>query len=175
MYSPFVKEGEFYRLFTCMFLHVSVIHLLCNMYALYVLGPQLESFFGKWKFLFIYLLSGLCGSLLSFTFNPDVVSVGASGAIFGLLGAMLYFGYYYRTYLGNVVRSQIIPIIVLNLGIGFILNNVDNFGHIGGLIGGILTAMIVGVPEKENKMDRINGVIIIIIYTLFLLYLTFNG
>ena len=175
MYNPFVKEGEFYRLFTCIFLHIDVFHLLCNMYALYVLGPQLESFFGKWKYLFIYLISGLCGSLLSFTFNIDIISVGASGAIFGLLGAMLYFGYYYRTYLGNVVRSQIIPIIILNLGLGFMLNNVDNFGHIGGLIGGVLTSMIVGVPDKENKLDRVNGIIILIIYTIFLLYLTFNG
>lgn len=173
MYNPFVKEGEFYRLFTCIFLHVDIFHLLCNMYALYVIGPQLESFFGKWKFLFIYLISGLCGSLLSFTFNIDIISVGASGAIFGLLGSMLYFGYYYRTYLGNVVRSQIVPIILLNLGLGFALNNVDNFGHIGGLIGGVLTSMIVGVPDKESKMDRINGIIILIIYTVFLLYLTF--
>jgi len=173
MSNFFIKEGEFYRLFTCMFLHVDAIHLLCNMYALYVLGPQLESFFGKWKYLFIYLISGLCGSLLSLTFNLDVISVGASGAIFGLLGSMLYFGHYYRTYLGNVVRSQIVPIIVLNLGLGFVFSNVDNFGHIGGLIGGVLTSMIVGVPDKENKMDRVNGIIILVIYTAFLLYLTF--
>jgi len=174
MYNPFIKEGEFYRLFTCMFLHVDILHLLCNMYALYVIGPQLESFFGKWKYLFIYLISGICGSLLSFTFNIDSISVGASGALFGLLGSMIYFGYYYRTYLGNVVRSQIVPIIILNLGLGFALNNVDNFGHIGGLIGGILTSMIVGVPDKESKMDRINGIVVLIIYAAFLLYLTFN-
>lgn len=173
MSNFFIKQGEFYRLFTCMFLHVSIFHLLCNMYALYVLGPQIESFFGKWKFLFIYLISGLCGSLLSFTFNVDTISVGASGAIFGLLGSMLYFGYHYRTYLGNVVRSQIIPIIMLNLILGFTLNGIDNFGHIGGLIGGVLTSMIVGVPDKKNKVDRVNGVIILIIYTVFLLCLTF--
>lgn len=173
MYNPFVLEGEFYRLFTCIFLHVGIIHIACNMYSLYVLGPQIESFFGKWKFLFIYLISGLCGSILSLTFNTSYISVGASGAIFGLLGSMLYFGYHYRTYLGNVVRSQIIPIIILNLVIGFSVNGIDNFGHIGGLIGGILSTMIVGVPDKENKTDRINGIIILIIYTVFLLYLSF--
>ena len=173
MYNPLIKQGEFYRLFTCLFLHVDIIHLACNMYSLYVLGPQLESFFGKWKYLFIYLISGLCGSLLSFTFNVDALSVGASSAIFGLLGSMLYFGYYYRTYLGNVVRSQIVPIIVLNLAIGFFISGIDNFGHIGGLIGGILASMIVGVPNKSSKTDRINGIIITIIYAVFLLYLSF--
>lgn len=175
MLNPLVKEGEFYRLFTCMFLHGGILHIIFNMYALYVLGPQIESFFGKWKFLFIYLISGLCGSVLSLTFNINFISIGASGAIFGLLGSMLYFGYHYRTYLGNVIRSQIIPIIVLNLVLGFTLSGVDNLGHIGGLIGGVLSSMIVGVPDKKNKTDRINGIIILIIYIAFLLYLTFNG
>ena len=174
MYNPFIRNGEFYRLFTCMFLHVDVLHLLCNMYSLYVLGPQLESFFGKCKFLFIYILSGLCGSLLSFTFNIEFLSVGASSAIFGLLGSMLFFGYYYRTYLSNVIRSQIIPIIILNLSIGFASNSIDNFGHIGGLIGGFLSSMIVGVPDKENKLDRFNGIIIVIGYAIFLFYLAFS-
>lgn len=168
-----IKDGEYYRLFTSIFLHSGLLHLGFNMYALYVIGPQIESFFGKWKYLFVYLVSGLCGSILSFTFNVGSISVGASGAIFGLLGSMLYFGYHYRTYLGNVVRSQIVPIIVFNLILGFTLGGVDNFGHIGGLIGGVLTSMIVGVPDKENKIDRINGIIILIIYVAFLLYLTF--
>jgi len=173
MFNPAVKAGEYYRLFTCMFLHVDVLHLACNMYSLYVLGPQIESFFGKTKFILIYLISGLCGSLLSLTFNIDIISVGASGAIFGLLGSMLYFGYHYRTYLGNVVKSQIVPIIVINLIIGFTSSGIDNFGHIGGLIGGVLSSMIVGVPDKETKLDRTNGIIILIIYIVFLCYLTF--
>ena len=172
MFTPAIMNGEYYRLFTCMFLHGGIIHLGCNMYALYVLGPQIESFFGKWKYLFIYIVSGLCGSILSMTFNGNSISIGASGAIFGLLGSMLYFGYYYRPYLGNVVRSQIIPIIILNLGLGFMLNGVDNLGHIGGLIGGVLTSMIMGVPDKENKLDKTNGIIILIIYIAFLFYLT---
>ena len=175
MFNQFIKDGEFYRLFTSIFLHGGLIHLLFNMYALYVIGPQIESFFGKWKFLFIYIISGLSGSILSFTFNIDTLSIGASGAIFGLLGSVLYFGYYYRTYLGNVIRSQIIPIILYNLLLGFLLNNVDNFGHIGGLIGGVLSSMIVGVPDKKSKLDRVNGIIVLIVYTAFLLYLSFYG
>lgn len=174
MYTGYIKMGEYYRLFTSMFLHGNIVHLLCNMYALFVVGPQLESFFGKWKYLFIYIMSGLCGSILSMCFTANAISIGASGAIFGLLGALLYFGYYYRTYLGNVVRSQILPIIILNLGLGFILSGVDNFAHIGGLIGGVLSSMIVGVPDKKSNTNRINGIIIMIIYIVFLFYLTFG-
>lgn len=173
MYTPYIKRGEYYRLFTCMFLHANFIHLICNMYALYVIGPQVESFFGKWKYLFIYLVSGICGSMLSMTFSQAALSVGASGAIFGLLGSLLYFGNHYRAYLGTVIRSQVLPIIVLNLVLGFMSSGIDNFAHIGGLLGGVLSSMIMGIPEQENKSDRINGIIILIIALVFLCYLTF--
>lgn len=173
MYTPFIKEGEYYRLFTCMFLHANFMHLICNMYSLYVIGPQVESFFGKKRYLFIYLVSGLCGSILSMTFSQASLSVGASGAIFGLLGALLYFGNHYRTYLGNVIKSQILPIIIVNLGIGLFSEGIDNFAHIGGLLGGILSSMIMGIPEQKDNQDRINGIIILIIAIAFLCYLTF--
>ena len=173
MYTPYVKMGEYYRLFTCMFLHANFVHLICNMYSLYVIGPQVESFFGKWKYLFIYLVSGICGSILSMTFSQTALSVGASGAIFGLLGSLLYFGNHYRAYLGTVIRSQVLPIIILNLVLGFMSSGIDNFAHIGGLLGGMLSSMIMGIPEQENKSDRINGIIILIIAIVFLGYLTF--
>ena len=170
----YTKNGEYFRLLSCMFLHAGIIHLLCNMYSLYVIGPQVESFFGKYKFLFIYLFSGITGSILSLAFSADnVVSVGASGAIFGLLGAILYFGYHYRVYLGNVLKSQIVPIIMLNLFIGFVVSGIDNFAHIGGLIGGIFAAMAMGVPDKNSKSDRANGCILLLIYLVFIIYLAF--
>ena len=170
----YTKYGDYYRLFTCIFLHVGIVHLLCNMYSLYVIGPQIESFYGKYKFLFIYLFSGICGSILSLAFSPDnYVSVGASGAIFGLLGSLLYFGYHYRVYLGNVLKSQIIPIILLNLFIGFTVPGIDNFAHIGGLIGGVFASMLMGVPDKKNKADRVNGSILSLIYLFFIIYLAF--
>lgn len=165
------RMGEYYRIITSMFLHGGITHLFINMYSLYVLGPQIESFFGKTKYLIIYLISGICGGLLSVVFNLNSISVGASGALFGLLGSILYFGYYYRTYLGNVIKSQILPIIIANLAIGFIVSGIDNFAHIGGLISGIMTSMIVGVPNKETKSDRINGIIVLSIYIIFLIYL----
>lgn len=173
--SRYIKlNHEYYRLFTSIFLHVGVVHLLCNMYSLYVIGPQVESFYGKLKFLFIYLISGISGSIFSLAFAPEnVVSVGASGAIFGLLGSILCFGYHYRVYLGNVVRSQIIPVIIINLIIGFSISGIDNFAHIGGLVGGVLASMAVGVPEKVKTSDRANGSILLLIYLVFIIYLAF--
>ena len=165
---------ELYRLITSIFLHGGLLHLLCNMYSLYVLGPQLESFFGKVKYTIIFIGSGIIGNLLSMAFLQETyVSVGASGAIFGLLGALLYFGYHYRVYLSGVIKSQIIPLIILNLAIGFFATSINNLAHIGGLIGGVLVSMAVGVKYKSNKADIINGIIMTLIFTIFLIYMIF--
>ena len=164
--------GQYYRLFTGIFLHANFLHLIFNMYALYVIGMQLESFLGKGKYLAVYLLSGLGGSMLSIFFSNGY-SVGASGAIFGLMGALLYFGYHYRVYLDSVVKSQIIPLIVLNLLIGFTSTGIDNWAHIGGLVGGILATMAVGVKYKSTKFEMINGAIMYLIFIGFLGYMVF--
>lgn len=162
--------NQYYRLITSAFLHIGVLHLLFNMYALFIIGTQIENFFGKIKYLIIYFGSAIFASLLSICFN-DGISAGASGAIFGLLGAMLYFGYHYRLFLGNVLKSQIIPIIMLNLFLGFITPGIDNAGHIGGLIGGILLAMSCGINKKDKK---INGIILSVIFLVFILFLIKN-
>ena len=173
-YTPLIKNGEYYRLFTLMFLHIGIVHLLCNMYSLYVIGTEIENIFGKGKYLIIYIVSGLCGSLLGTAFSNNAVMAGASGAIFGLLGALLYFGYYYRTYLGVKVRSSVIPVILINLFIGFTIPGISNAAHIGGLIGGVLTSMMVGVEGKSNKIERINGIVLTVIYIAFISYLCFR-
>ena len=170
----YTKGGEYFRLFCSIFLHANIIHLVCNMYSLYVIGPQVESFFGKFKYLFIFVFSGICGGLLSVTFNPsNIVSVGASSAIFGILGSISYFGYHYRVYFGNIIKSQIIPIIGLNILIGLVVSGIDNFAHIGGLIGGIFATMAVGVPEKSKKSDKASGCLLLLIYLGFIIYLAF--
>lgn len=167
------KNGDYFRLITCAFLHIGVVHLIFNMYALYIIGPQVESFFGKIKYLSIYLISAVSASILSLAFNTNTISAGASGAIFGLLGALLYFGYHYRVYLGNAVRSQIIPIIIINLLFGFTMTGIDNAAHIGGLIGGVLASIALGVPEKSNKTEKLNGLIVLAIYFGFIIYMAF--
>lgn len=163
-----------YRLIASMFLHGGIVHFLFNMYALYIIGPQLESFFGKGKYLIIYLGSGVIGGLMSMLFQANyVVSVGASGAIFGLLGALLYFGYHYRVYLGTVIKSQIIPLIIFNILLGFMLPGINMVAHLGGLFGGYLVAKLVGVKYKSTTMDQVNGAIMTIILVGFLVYMNF--
>lgn len=174
LFKPLViQDLELYRLLTSGFVHIGLFHFGFNMYALYILGPQLESFYGKYKFLIVYLVSIIIGNLLSMLFIGDAISAGASGGIFGLLGSMLYFGYHYRIYLGSVIRSQIIPLIVINLMIGFTLSGINNAAHIGGLIGGVLASIAVGVKYKTTTTDRINGVILTTIFTAFLIYMNF--
>ncbi len=169
-----VKYGQFYRLITGTFIHDGLEHILFNMYALYVFGSQMEGFIGKTKFLIVYLFSALTGSLFSIIFNT-VPSVGASGAIFGLMGSLLYFGYHYRVYLGSVIKSQILPIIVIELVLGLVAGGrIDNFAHIGGLIGGVLMTMALGVKYKSTKSEKINGWIVSILLILFLLFIAYN-
>lgn len=169
------EYGQFYRLFTGMFLHANIMHIAFNMYALYVIGRQLEGFLGKAKYLSVYLISGFIGSLLSVALHSgNYAGVGASGAIFGLLGALLYFGYHYRVYLGGVMRSQIIPLIVINLLIGFMSPGIDNLAHIGGLIGGVTSTMALGIKHKSTTSDKINGCIITLVIIAFLIYLMLN-
>ena len=146
-----------------------------NIYALYILGPQLESFFGKIKFTIIYLLSGIVGNLFAILFLSDYqVGVGASGAIFGLLGAMLYFGYHYRIYLSEVLKRQIIPLIIMNLILSAILG-FNNIAHLGGLFAGYLASKMVGVKYKSTLFDIINGIIMNLILIIFLLYMVLGG
>ncbi len=172
-YSIIVK-GEYYRLFTGAFLHGGIAHFLFNMYALYILGAQLEGFIGKVRYTTVYFFSILTASLLSIILN-DAASVGASGAVFGILGSLLYFGYHYRVYLGGVIKSQILPIILINLSFGFLAGgNIDNWAHIGGLIGGLLITVGVGIKYKSSNFERINGMIVSLLVVAFLIFVALN-
>lgn len=171
LYGPYVREGQLYRLVSSCFLHADIIHIFFNMYALYVLGSQVESFFGRFKFLCIYIFSMITASLLSILLNINGVSIGASGAIFGLLGALLYFGYNFRVYLGNTLVRQIVPIIVINLLFGFMVSSIDNFAHIGGLVGGTLISMGLGIKSREG--NRVNGLVLSFMYLVFLVIMNF--
>ena len=170
--KSFIKQGEIYRLVTCGFLHVDIVHLICNMYSLSIIGSQIENFIGKKKYIIVYFISMITGSLLS-SILTNTWSVGASGAIFGLIGSLIYFGYHYRLYLGSVITTQIIPLLLINLGIGFIIPNIDVSAHIGGLVGGILSTMALGIEKKSTKQEKINGTICLIILIVFLSYLLF--
>ena len=107
-------------------------------------------------------------------FLPDnVVGIGASGALFGLIGSLLYFGYHYRVYLGSVIKSQIIPLIILNGFIALMLSKISLIGYLGGIFGGILVTKAVGVKYKSTVSDRVNGIIMTLIFVVFLCYVNF--
>ncbi len=173
VHGPSIRAGQYYRLLSGIFLHASIAHLAFNCYALYVIGCQLESLLGKVKFIIIYLFSGLMGALFSMTFGGGYASVGASGAIFGLMGSLVYFGYHYRVFLGNVVKNQIVPLIVINLVLGFMMSGVDNFAHIGGLIGGTLITVALGIKDKSSTFEMVNGWIVTAILLAFMYYMAF--
>ena len=147
MYVPFVVEyKEYYRLFTCMFLHFGFSHLMNSMLTLVVIGWNVEMFVGKIRFLVIYFLSGLGGNLLSMAvdiWKQDYsVSAGASGAIFGLTGAMLCLAILNHGRAGNITKQGMIVMIFISLYTGFTSGGVDNFAHIGGLLTGCLVTTL---------------------------------
>ncbi len=164
-----------YRLITSMFLHSDLFHIFFNMYALFIVGTQVERYYGKKKFLIIYFVSGIVGSLFSNVFMASsTISLGASGAIFGLFGALAYFAYNYRAMLGGFLRSQIIPIILINLSLGLFISGIDVSAHIGGLIAGILVSVALGVSGKKKKSSSINSAIVLIILMIFMIYMLFT-
>ena len=173
VHGPSIRAGQYYRLITGIFLHGSIMHIAFNCYALSIIGSQVESFLGKVKYLIIYLFSGLMGAFFSMTFGGGAQSIGASGAIFGLMGALAYFGYYYRVYFGNVLKSQLLPLIGINLLLGFMLDGIDNFAHIGGVIGGVMITRALGVKDKTSTFEKVNGFIITLIFTAFIIYFAF--
>lgn len=141
MYSPLVLRGEYWRFVTPMFLHVGLMHLAFNSYALYNLGGLAERIYGRYRFVIIYGAAGVCGSFFSFLFTR-AVSAGASGAIFGLLGALLYFGRKRPGVFRRGFTANLITILLINLFIGFSNPGIDNFAHMGGLVGGYISAWL---------------------------------
>lgn len=137
-----INRGEIYRLITSTFLHGGIMHILFNMSALNIIGKEVEYIYGSKKYILIYILSALSGSLFSYLFNPNSVSVGASGAIFGLLGAMLVFGLKEKNKIGKQYVKNILETLAINVIIGITISNIDNYAHLGGLIMGAISALI---------------------------------
>ncbi|HJD03373.1 MAG TPA: rhomboid family intramembrane serine protease [Candidatus Mediterraneibacter caccogallinarum] len=156
MYEPLVTEGhEYYRLITSLFLHFGIQHLLNNMVMLGALGYQLENEIGRIKFLLIYFISGIGGNLCSLYWNvshgEQVISAGASGAIFGLMGALLYIVAVNRGRLGRLSGRGMLIMVALSLYFGLTSSGVDNSAHIGGLICGILITVLL---YRRKRMDH---------------------
>lgn len=151
-----IMQGETWRLFTSMFVHIGLMHLLFNAYALFIFGIEMERLYGPDRYITIYILSGLFGSLASFAWRgPMTFSAGASGAIFGIIGMNLAFFLLHRETFGNFGRQRMmntVVIIAINLVFGFTAPGIDNFAHMGGLVAGFL--MGYGLSPRYQVVDQ---------------------
>jgi len=144
-----IVDGEYYRLIAPMFLHWDLYHLGANMLGLYIFGRDIEIIFGKKKFLMIYFFAGIVGVLFSYTFNNSI-SAGASGALFGLLGAHLYLFFRNKDAYKRIFGRDFLVLIAINVGYGFIDPRIDFSGHMGGLVGGMIICYILGIVNEKN-------------------------
>jgi membrane associated rhomboid family serine protease len=155
-----VADGDYYRLLTAAFLHGGVLHLLLNMYGLWLLGGVLEPALGRGRFLLLYVVSAVAGSAASYAFNPPPqYSVGASGAIFGLFGAMVLVG---RRL--NVNISALLVVLGINLAYGFLAVGIDWRAHLGGLAAGVvLGAAYAYAPRRVRAPVQVAAVVVVLV------------
>ena len=145
--APLIVDGEYWRLFTAMFLHAGVMHILANSLSLFIFGQIVERTHGHARFALIYLLAGLFGSVASFTLNSTGVGVGASGAVFGIVGALAAYLVANRRVMGEFGRQNLMGLLVLvgiNIVFGLTASGVDNWAHMGGLASGFLLGLALG-------------------------------
>lgn len=143
--NPLIHAGEYWRLITPIFLHLNALHLAVNSYVLLLLGGFIEQLYGRRRLLILYVMAGLCGNLASYLMNPEA-SVGASTALFGLFGAVIIFWWKHRDAMAPPFRqrmgNQLFMLLFLNLMLGAVFPFIDNWGHIGGLLGGMGIAVM---------------------------------
>jgi membrane associated rhomboid family serine protease len=150
-----IANGEWWRFITPIFIHIGMLHLLFNSYALWIVGPQVEKLYGPARFVILYVLTGIAGVYASFYYHPETISAGASGAIFGLFGVLLVFGIRYRNSIPpdfkRAVGTGVLPVIVINLIIGFTIPAIDNAAHIAGLLSGAALAAVVPFHKPGDE------------------------
>src|SRR2546421_9230833 len=155
--NPEIAQGQWWRFVTPIFIHIGLLHLFFNSYALWIVGPQVEKLYGGARFVILYLLTGIAGVYGSYAYHPYTISAGASGAIFGLFGVLLVFGLRYRSSIPDVfkraVGTGVLPVIVINLIIGFTIPAIDNSAHIAGLLAGALLAAVVPFQKPGEETN----------------------
>lgn len=147
LFGPAVQDGQYYRLITSGFLHVNLLHIAFNLYLLWILGQMLEPALGSLRFAALYFTSLLWGSFGALVLQPDALTVGASGAIFGLMGAAAV---ELRARGVNPFKTDIGLLILVNLVFSFVISNVSVGGHIGGLIGGVLVGLVYDFADRRR-------------------------
>ena len=157
-FGPLTIGGQWWRLGSAMFVHFGLLHVAVNMYSLYQTGALVERLFGSRQFLLLYVMAGLCGSLASLLWNPQVNSAGASGAIFGVIGGLLVYLFDARQGIPMAimrdVRRSTLGFVAFNLIFGFIQPGIDNAAHLGGLAGGVVAGLMLARPLQEDFRRR---------------------
>ena len=156
MYPPYVAEnGQYWRLFTSMFMHFGLMHILNNMVMLGAVGRIVEIAMGHVRFLIAYIVAGICGGALSYAMmlhnNDYAVSAGASGAIFGMVGALVWIVIANRGFYEGISRQQVIFMVILMIYYGVSTSGVDNWDHLGGLAGGFIISIVLYRKKRYNK------------------------
>ena len=156
MYPPYVAEnGQYWRLFTSMFMHFGLMHILNNMVMLGAVGRIVEIAMGHVRFLIAYIVAGICGGALSYVVmlhnNDYAVSAGASGAIFGMVGALVWIVIVNRGFYEGISRQQVIFMVILMIYYGVSTSGVDNWDHLGGLAGGFIISIVLYRKKRYNK------------------------
>ena len=173
MFGPLIAlNHEYWRFVTPIFIHYGLMHFAINSVILYYMGQQVEAIYGHGRFFLIYLLSGVMGNVLGFAFNDmNVQAAGASTSLFGIFGAFIVIGIHFKNNPGiQAMVRQFSLFIVLNLVFGLFDQTIDMYGHVGGLIGGILMGNIVALPMRVGKTYSIHVRIISAMILLFLLF-----
>ena len=178
MYGPYLAAGQYWRLVTAMFIHVGIFHLAFNSIGLWIFGRMAETLFGSSKFVLIYVLAGLCGAVVSYIFNPIAIAAGASGAIFGVLGALAAF--FLTMYKDPNARKNLYGLLglaALNLVFGFLSEGIDNWAHMGGFVAGFFLGYFLtpvsgflhpgfegfyAINKLKNSVARYGAILIII-------------
>src|SRR5690625_1872498 len=166
-YNPYIVDGQWWRIISSMFLHIGFFHIFMNMLALYYLGHAVERIFGTLRFLIIYMLAGIGGGLASFAFTIQV-SAGASGAIFGVFGALFFFGAMHKQLFLQTMGRNLLIIIGINIVFGFVVPQIDNSAHLGGLISGFIGATIVFLPNNKQMVKQWLATILYVVIAVFL-------
>ena len=173
MFGPLIAlNHEYWRFVTPIFIHYGLMHFAINSVILYYMGQQVEAIYGHGRFFLIYLLSGVMGNVLGFAFNDmNVQAAGASTSLFGIFGAFIVLGIHFQNNPGiQAMVRQFSLFIVLNLVFGLFDQTIDMYGHVGGLIGGILMGNIVALPMRVGKTYSIHVRIISAMILVFLLF-----
>lgn len=175
--SGILMYHEYWRFITPIFLHIGLTHFVINSVTLYFIGQQVEAIYGHVRYFFLYLLAGIAGNVASFAFgNANSISAGASTSLFGLFAAFIVLG---RLYKNNPAIKMLVQRYVLFIGMNFVFNifssTVDMLGHIGGFLGGILLAIALNVPQKDDEVNVHERIAAGLLFAFLIVLIIFYG